>query len=189
MIDSENSWIVSAFVDKSNIIEYFPDSSEKEVLLLPSCAEDIQVETLYGVSSLAKEISAIMPTYQVYRREIAALYECSENDIAGHDAVHTLRVLFNALLLLEVGKIKLTGTEKRQLLTAIVYHDIGRANDSVDNGHGKASALFASAASLISASTIFQSPPPSPHPMPYGMRMVVLWIRLNIRQNATLKAA
>lgn len=139
MIDSEDSRIVSAFVNKSDIIEYFSDSSEKEVLVLPSCAKDIHVETLYGVSSLAKEISAIMPTYQVYRSEIAALYECSENDIAGHDAVHTLRVLFNALLLLEVGKIKLTGTEKRQLLTAIVYHDIGRTNDSVDDGHGKAS--------------------------------------------------
>jgi len=89
---------------------------------------------------LAQEVSNIMPVYQCYRQRIAELdEEYGRGDEAGHDAEHTLRVLFDALLLIQTQKIKLTQEETCQLCDAIIYHDIGRTNDDVDDNHGKAS--------------------------------------------------
>ena len=89
---------------------------------------------------LAQEVSNIMPVYQCYRQRIAELdEEYGRGDEAGHDAEHTLRVLFDVLLLIQIQKIKLTQEETCQLCDAIIYHDIGRTNDDVDDSHGKAS--------------------------------------------------
>lgn len=55
----------------------------------------------------------------------------------GHGQLHSARVLFLALAIIQAGKINLNLTERTQLLTSIAFHDIGRKNDGVDHRHGK----------------------------------------------------
>lgn len=52
--------------------------------------------------------------------------------------VHSARVLFLTLSIIQVGRIKLSRKELEQLSEAIVYHDIGRSDDGIDRGHGAA---------------------------------------------------
>lgn len=137
---AENSRIITTEVTKSDIVEYFPKSSEKEVLVSPAAVNAVKIDTLYGINALAQEVSIIMPVYQCYRQRIAEVYEdYGRGDEEGHDAEHTLRVLFDALLLIQIQKIKLTQEETYQLCDSILYHDIGRVNDDIDDDHGKAS--------------------------------------------------
>lgn len=53
--------------------------------------------------------------------------------------VHSARVLFLAFTIIQAGKIKLSSTELEQLSETIVYHDIGRSDDEVNDAHGAAS--------------------------------------------------
>lgn len=96
----ENSRIITAHVSKCDIIEYFPNDEEKEVLVPPAAVKDRKVDTLYGINALTDEIQAFFPLYQRYRSRISTLYDAygRAND-EEHDAEHTLRVLFDALLL------------------------------------------------------------------------------------------
>lgn len=139
---AEDSTIVSAEVSKDDIIEFFPERNEAEVVILPSAVKSVKVDTLYGLESVEEEILEIMPLYQAGREEIRHLYAVHgklDANGSGHDALHTLRVLFNALLLLEMDGIMLSEEETQMLMGAVIYHDIGRTNDDVDDSHGKAS--------------------------------------------------
>lgn len=134
----EDSTIVSAEVSKDDIIEFFPERNEAEVIILPSAVESVKVDTLYGLKSILE----ITPLYQAGREEIRYLYAVHgklDANRSGHDALHTLRVLFNALLLVEIDGIMLSEEETQMLIDAAIYHDIGRTNDDVDDSHGKAS--------------------------------------------------
>lgn len=64
---------------------------------------------LLGINALTDEIQALYPLYQRYRSRISTLYDAygRAND-EEHDAEHTLRVLFDALLLVQVQGIALT---------------------------------------------------------------------------------
>lgn len=138
----EDSTIISAEVSKDDIIEFFSERNESEVVILPSAVKSVKVDTLYGLKSVEEEVLEIMPLYQAGREEIRHLYavhgKLDENE-SGHDALHTLRVLFNALLLVEMDGIMLSEEETQMLMDAAIYHDIGRTNDDVDDSHGKAS--------------------------------------------------
>ena len=126
----ENSRIITAHINKSDIIEYFPNDEEKEVLV---------------------------PLYQHYRSRISTLYDAygRAND-EEHDAEHTLRVLFDALLLVQVQGIALTKNESHQLCDAILYHDIGRTNDDVDDSHGaKSNDIYHDAVPECNSATAF----------------------------------
>lgn len=139
----ENSRIITAHINKSDIIEYFPDDEEKEVLVPTAAVKDVKVDVLLGINALTDEIQAFYPLYQHYRSRISTLYDAygRAND-EEHDAEHTLRVLFDALLLVQVQGIALTRKESHQLCDAILYHDIGRTNDDVDDSHGAKSRTF-----------------------------------------------
>lgn len=153
----ENSRIITAHINKSDIIEYFPDDEEKEVLVPPAAVKDRKVDTLYGINALIDEIQALYPLYQRYRSRISTLYDAygRAND-EEHDAEHTLRVLFDALLLVQVQGIALTKKESHQLCDAILYHDIGRTNDDVDDSHGaKSRDIYYDAASDRNSATAF----------------------------------
>lgn len=112
----ENSRIITAHVSKCDIIEYFPNDEEKEVLVPPAAVKDRKVDTLYGINALTDEVQAFFPLYQRYRSRISTLYDAygRAND-EEHDAEHTLRVLFDALLLVQVQGIALTKKESHQL--------------------------------------------------------------------------
>jgi hypothetical protein len=153
----ENSRIITAHVSKCDIIEYFPNDEEKEVLVPPAAVKDRKVDTLYGINALTDEIQAFYPLYQRYRSRISTLYDAygRAND-EEHDAEHTLRVLLDALLLVQVQGIALTKKESHQLCDAILYHDIGRTNDDVDDSHGaKSRDIYYDAASDRNPATAF----------------------------------
>lgn len=150
----ENSRIITAHVSKCDIIEYFPNDEEKEVLVPPAAVKDRKVDTLYGINALTDEIQEF---YQRYRSRISSLYDAygRAND-EEHDAEHTLRVLFDALLLVQVQGIALTKKESHQLCDAILYHDIGRTNDDVDDSHGaKSRDIYYDTASDCNPATAF----------------------------------
>ena len=97
---------------------------------------------MYGINSVEKEVFEILPLYQGGREDIRYLYEAYgkfDTHESGHDALHTLRVLFHALLLVEMEDLTLSDEETRMLMDAVIYHDIGRTNDDTDESHGKAS--------------------------------------------------
>lgn len=153
----ENSRIITAHVSKCDIIEYFPNDEEKEVLVPPAAVKDRKVDTLYGINALTDKIQAFYPLYQRYRSRISVLYDDygRANDDE-HDAEHTLRVLFDALLLVQVQGIDLTKRESHQLCDAILYHDIGRTNDDVDDSHGaKSKDIYYDAAPECNSATAF----------------------------------
>lgn len=153
----ENSRIITAHVSKCDIIEYFPNDEEKEVLVPPAAVKDRKVDTLYGINALTDEIQAFYPLYQRYRSRISTLYDAygRAND-EEHDAEHTLRVLLDALLLVQVQGIALTKKESHQLCDAILYHDIGRTNDDVDDSHGaKSRDIYYDTASDCNSATAF----------------------------------
>lgn len=153
----ENSRIITAHVSKCDIIEYFPNDEEKEVLVPPAAVKDRKVDTLYGINALTDEIQAFYPLYQHYRSRISILYDAygRAND-EEHDAEHTLRVLFDALLLVQVQGIALTKKESHQLCDAILYHDIGRTNDDVDDSHGaKSNDIYHDAVPECNSATAF----------------------------------
>ena len=142
MPSAEDSTIISAEVSKDDIVEFFSERNESEVVILPSAVKSVKVDTLYGLKSVEEEVLEIMPLYQAGREEIRHLYAVHgklDANESGHDALHTLRVLFNALLLVEMDGIMLSEEETQMLMDAIIYHDIGRTNDDVDDSHGKAS--------------------------------------------------
>lgn len=58
---AEDSTIVSAEVSKDDIIEFFPERNEAEVVILPSAVKSVKVDTLYGLESVEEEILEIMP--------------------------------------------------------------------------------------------------------------------------------
>lgn len=153
----ENSRIITAHINKSDIIEYFPDDEEKEVLVPPAAVKDVKVDVLFGINALTDEIQALYPLYQRYRSRISALYDdYGRADDEEHNAEHTLRVLFNALLLVQVQGIDLTKKESHQLCDAILYHDIGRTNDDVDDSHGaKSKDIYYDAAPECNSATAF----------------------------------
>lgn len=153
----ENSRVITAHVSKCDIIEYFPNDEEKEVLVPPAAVKDVKVDVLFGINALTDEIQALYPLYQRYRSRISALYDdCGRADDEEHNAEHTLRVLFDALLLIQVQGIKLTKKESHQLCDAILYHDIGRTNDDVDDSHGaKSKDIYYDAAPECNSATAF----------------------------------
>lgn len=152
----ENSRIITAHVSKCDIIEYFPNDEEKEVLVPPAAVKDRKVDVLFGINALTDEIQAFYPLYQCYRSRISVLYDYGRANDEEHDAEHTLRVLFDALLLVQVQGIALTKKESHQLCDAILYHDIGRINDEVDDSHGaKSKDIYYDAAPECNSATAF----------------------------------
>ena len=149
----KDSCIITATIPKSAIIEYFPDA-EEEVIVSPSSIKNEKIQTLYGIDSVGYHYSAFDSLYQTYRKKIKRVY--SDNNSSDHDATHTLRVLFDALMVICVGEYNLTQKDLKQLCNAIVYHDVGRTNEDVDNLHGAASAkIYEKEASTPDAITSF----------------------------------
>lgn len=133
----KDSRIITATIPKSAIIEYFPDA-EKEVIVSPSSIKNEKIQVLYGIDSVGHYYSAFDSLYQTYRRRIKKVY--MDNNSSDHDATHTLRVLFDALMVVYVGEYNLTQKDLKRLCDAILYHDVGRINEDVDDLHGAASA-------------------------------------------------
>ena len=137
--DQNHARILRARIHKQDVIAVNLDSREKEIIAVPGVPIKVTVERLIGPDS-----SLLMPFHHLdeYRKsveQIRRLYKLYQRSGTDHGQLHSARVLFLALAIIQSGKIKLSPMERTQLLTAIVFHDIGRADDGVDDGHGKAS--------------------------------------------------
>lgn len=116
------------------------DSSEKEVIVLPGAPFEVSQERLIGPGSPLVMPPKYLDEYVKGRERIRKVYELHSNRKVGdHDMVHSARVLFLALSIIQAGRIKLSNKELEQLSEAIVYHDIGRNDDEVNDAHGAAS--------------------------------------------------
>lgn len=136
--DQNHARIIRAKIHKKDILALNLDSREKEVLAIPGTPYDVTTERLIGPDS-----PLIMPFRHLdeYRKgveQILRLYKLHQRGGMDHGKLHTARVLFLALTIIQAGKIRLNRAELSQLTNAIVFHDIGRKNDHVDDGHGKA---------------------------------------------------
>lgn len=144
--DRNHCRIIRAKVRKKDVMATKLDSKEMEVIILPGRVFDVSKEKLLGPDSPAVMPPKYLDEYADGRDRIKALYKRYSKSDKGehdhnnaHDMLHSARVLFLALEIIQAGKIKLNTKELEQLTTAIVYHDIGRSNDCVDYNHGKES--------------------------------------------------
>ena len=95
------------------------------------------VERLIGPDSPLVMPFRHLDEYRNGADRIRRLYKLHQREGTDHNMLHSARVLFLALSIIQARKIKLNPMERKQLLTAIVFHDIDRTNDSVDDSHGK----------------------------------------------------
>lgn len=127
-------YIACATIGKEDVFEYFPDSSEKEILILPG-SSSFQMEeeiSLKGLVYLEKALPEAVDLYHEYCDELMTLNFAMDSPIHGRE--HEARVLLHCILL---GKeLKLSSDDLRILCTAAIYHDTGRENDGIDDGHG-----------------------------------------------------
>ena len=151
--DRNHARIIRAKIHKKDVFALNLDSREKEVLAIPGTSYDVTTERLIGPDSPSVYPFKYLNQYAVSQEQIRTLYkwkkdsgvqesndpeESSGQGLSDHDKLHTARVLFLALAIIQTGKIKLNPRGLTQLSTAIIFHDIGRKHDDVDNGHGKA---------------------------------------------------
>ncbi len=137
--DQNHARIIRARIHKKDVIALNLDSREKEILAIPGIPFDVTVERLIGPDSPLVMPPRYLDEYRKGIEQIRRLYKLHRKAGTDHGQLHSARVLFLALAIIQAGNIKLNLTERMQLLTAIVFHDIGRRNDGADDSHGKAS--------------------------------------------------
>lgn len=124
--------IITATVNKKDVIEYISDRGEKEVLVRYKDLNIVGTTELYGLETLNKLIPAVNPRYQKYKEILYTIPFDYESEI--HGRLHSARVLIHTLFL---SKLKgLSVTDRNVLCTAALWHDTGRKNDSYCEEHG-----------------------------------------------------
>lgn len=128
--------MITGKVKKDDIL-YTPNrSDEKEVLVFPKKVYDISIEEQFSPQDVVPSVTEEdLDLYYQWRSKVNALY-CLPTS-SEHDALHTIRVLLLAILIVQEEYIELDDDAMHQLLEAITYHDIGRKNDSEDPKHGE----------------------------------------------------
>ena len=136
--DQNHARIIRARIHKQDVIALHLDSREKEILAVPGIPFDVTVERLIGPDSPLVMPFRHLDEYRKGVERIRRLYKLHQRKGTDHGMLHSARVLFLALMIIQAVKIKLNPMERKQLSTAIVFHDIGRTNDGVDDSHGRA---------------------------------------------------
>lgn len=136
--DQNHARIIRARIHKQDVIAVNLDSREKEIIAIPGTPYDVTTERLIGPDSPLVMPFRHLDEYRKGVEQILRLYKLHQRGGTDHGKLHTARVLFLALTIIQAGKIRLNRAELSQLTNAIVFHDIGRKNDRVDDGHGKA---------------------------------------------------
>ena len=136
--DQNHARIIRARIHKQDVIAVNLDSREKEIIAAPGVPFGLTFERLIGPDSPLVMPFRHLDEYRKGVEQILRLYKLHQRGGTDHGKLHTARVLFLALTIIQAGKIRLNRAELSQLTNAIVFHDIGRKNDRVDDGHGKA---------------------------------------------------
>ena len=125
--------LITGRIKKKDILEYI--EREEEILIYPEKVEVIDIIEMPGINDIGYATFSIMKEFYKYKDMLLKVKFFK--DLTGHDKVHTLRVMFLALLIIELDDKKLSKENKDILLKACIYHDIARNNDSQDNKHGE----------------------------------------------------
>lgn len=137
--DQNHARIIRARIHKKDVIALNLDSKEKEIIAVPGIPFEVTVERLIGPDSPLVMPFRHLDEYRKGVEQIQRLYKLHQRGGTDHGKLHTARVLFLALTIIQAGKIRLNRAELSQLSNVIVFHDIGRKNDGVDESHGIAS--------------------------------------------------
>lgn len=131
---SDDGYIATAVVNKEDILDFFDDSSEEEVLVYPDKIKVESVRTIKGLDFIKEVLPVVTPMYQKYRDMMVDLDFYMDSSIHGKE--HQARVLLHCLIISEL--LGLPASDRRVLATAAIYHDTQRTHDYVENGHGLA---------------------------------------------------
>ena len=124
--------IVTATVNKSDVIEFISDRGEKEVLVRYTDLNIVGTTELYGLETLNQLIPAVNPRYHKFKEELYTIPFDNESEI--HGRLHSARVLIHTLFL---SKLKcLSVADRNVLCNAALWHDTGRKNDNYCEEHG-----------------------------------------------------
>ena len=133
--------ILTAKVNKEDIIEYITQGSEEEILVHPNKVFDVTETILPPLEAIAvhytqdKRFSDLLAKYLLMLKYIVP-DNFPQSDI--HQKGHVSRVLFWSLVLAKNEKLNKEDTET--LCKAVIFHDCGRNNDQEDESHGAKSA-------------------------------------------------
>lgn len=128
----DKAQIITATVNKKDVIEYISDRGEKEILVRYTDLNIVGTTELYGLETLNSLIPAVNPRYQKFKNELYTIPFDYESEI--HGRLHSARVLIHTLFL---SKLKgLSVSDRNILCTAALWHDTGRKNDLYCEQHG-----------------------------------------------------
>lgn len=136
-LGSDDGYLAEGEIKKSDILEASLDVDEQEILIDPKNVLLKRETPIKGKTYLDDILPKVQPDYLKALSEICLLYQ--EREDGDHGRSHTVRVVLLSLIL--AHEIKLTNKDKETLLTAAIYHDVGRVNDRADKNHGKLSRL------------------------------------------------
>lgn len=124
--------IITATVNKKDVIEYISDRGEKEVLVSYKDLNIVGTTELHGIETLNSLIPAVNPRYQKYKEILYTIPFDYESEF--HGRLHSARVLIHTLFL---SKLKgLSVADRNVLCNATLWHDSGRKNDNYCEQHG-----------------------------------------------------
>lgn len=151
----ENAKLISAKVRKENVLEYITDKRESEILVMPEHVYDAAVRKLTTLDWFLKVITSALPKFTekelapysalALKERAEKLYTAHGKDSGDHDRLHTCRVaLFASYLYRDRFLINNFYNQKKSallkqyatLMDAVIYHDIGRTDDSANTSHG-----------------------------------------------------
>lgn len=130
---NEDGYIITAEVKKENIIEYYPEDGEKELIVHPANVKIQGKLRIFGRDFLATVSDRVLQKYGAYKRKLEKLSFAQESEAHGKE--HEQRVLLLALMIAD--NLGLSDAEMDVLATAAIYHDTMRINDCSDEVHGR----------------------------------------------------
>lgn len=132
-LGNDEGYIVKGEVAKEDIIDYFDERNEKEVIIKPDDVKIIDEIKIKGFDYIKDILSEITPMYQQYRDKMDDLTFAM--DSLEHGKAHQARVLLLALTIAE--DLGMSVSDKKILAEAAIYHDTRRIHDGDDEEHGR----------------------------------------------------
>ena len=131
--------IIKGKLKKKNIVADISMREEREIIALPEDIEEKNNIVLRGIKEYLTP--DIIKAYSLKRNEfLKTMKSIDFRSSCDHDENHMLRVLLFSFILIEryneKGIKSIKGKTKEDLLTAAMFHDIGRTNDDEDERHG-----------------------------------------------------
>lgn len=135
-LSEKHAAIYTGTVKKADVLEYFDNNSEQEVLVRPEHITVIDSLDLGGTDRIKELIEANCDSFFEYKEMLVHNVEYHVPNEDEHGKQHALRVLFLAIA---IAKEHCTPEECDKICTAAVWHDCGRG---CPGEHGAAGAEF-----------------------------------------------